>query len=151
MAQTMSSHHETQILPYTPQQLFELVADVACYPEFLPWCSAARVTERTGDRFLGELVIHYKGMSESYTSRVTLTPYTAIDVAMVKGPFEYLTNNWRFTAEGGGTRIDFALDFKFRSKLLEKLMGGFFTRATEKMMGAFKERAETLYGRKNNA
>jgi len=143
----MPRHTETQILPYTPQQLFELVADVARYPEFLPWCSAARVMPQTENEFLGELVIRYKGMSESYTSRVMLTPHSAIDVVMVKGPFEHLTNTWRFSPENGGTRIDFSLDFQFRSRLLERLMGGFFTKATAKMVGAFKERAEALYGK----
>ena len=133
----MPAHNESKILPYTPQQLFDLVADVARYPEFLPWCKAARISEQAADSFLGELVIHYKGLSESYTSRVTLSPYHAIDVMMEKGPFEYLTNNWRFTPEGEGTRIDFALDFKFRSKMLDMMMGGFFLKATEKMMAAF--------------
>ncbi len=142
----MPSHTETQILPYTPEQLFALVADVARYPEFLPWCKAARVSERTDTTFLGELVIHYKGLHESYVSQVTLTPHSAIDVVMVKGPFEYLTNRWHFTPENGGTRVEFALDFKFRSRLLEHMMGGFFTKATEKMIDAFRERAEALYG-----
>ncbi len=143
----MPAHSETKILPYSPQQLFELVADVARYPEFLPWCKAARVTEREENTFLGELVISYSGLSESYTSRVTLTPYHAIDVVMVKGPFDYLTNNWRFTPEGASTRVDFDLDFKFRSKMLEMMMGGFFLKATEKMMGAFETRAAALYGK----
>lgn len=143
----MPSHREDVLVPYTPQQMFELVADVARYPEFLPWCSAARVSGHTEQEFIGELAISYKGMNESYTSHVSLAPYSAIDVVMVKGPFEYLTNNWRFSPEGGGTRIDFALDFKFRSKLMEMMLGGFFTRATEKMMEAFLTRAETLYGK----
>lgn len=142
----MPSHSDSQILPYTPQQLFDLVADVARYPEFLPWCRAARVMEPTPRTFLGELVIHYKGFTESYTSRVLLTPHSAIEVVMVKGPFEYLTNHWRFTEVKEGTQVDFVLDFKFRSKLLEAMMGGFFSKATEKMIEAFKDRAASLYG-----
>lgn len=142
----MPSHHDSQFLPYTPQQLFELVADVARYPEFLPWCRAARILEKGDNAFLAELIIHYKGFSESYTSRVTLTPHSAIDVVMVKGPFEYLTNNWRFTAENGGSRVDFSVDFKFKSRMLEMMMGGFFSKATEKMMEAFIQRAVALYG-----
>lgn len=144
----MPSHRENVTVPYTPQQMFDLVADVARYPEFLPWCTAARVSERQGNEFMGELAISYKGFREAYTSRVTLTPHTAIDVAMVKGPFEYLTNNWRFIEAEAGTLIDFALDFKFRSRLLDAMMGGFFTRATEKMMEAFLARAEALYGKR---
>jgi len=143
----MPVHTESQTLPYNPEQLFDLVADVGRYAEFLPWCRAARVLERKENEFLGELVICYKHMCESYTSRVTLTPHSAIDVVMVKGPFEHLTNTWRFTPVSGGTRIDFMLDFKFRSRLLEKLMGGFFAKATAKMVGAFQTRAEALYGK----
>lgn len=143
----MPAHTETQILPYTPEQLFALVADVARYPEFLPWCKAARILEKGERDMLAELVISYHHLSESYTSRVTLAPYSAIDVVMVKGPFEYLTNSWRFTPENGGTRIDFDLDFQFRSKMLERLMGGFFTKATAKMMDAFKARAAALYAK----
>ncbi len=144
----MPAHSETKTLPYTPQQLFDVVADVARYSEFLPWCRASRIIDRKDSEFLAELIIHYKGLSESYTSHVRLTPHSAIDVVMVKGPLEYLTNSWHFTPSEGGTRVDFMLDFKFRSRLLEKLMGGFFTRASEKMVAAFKERAETRYGKR---
>lgn len=141
-------HHSEQLhVPYTPAQMFALVADVARYPEFIPWCAAARVSHHTENSFLGELVIRYKGISESYTSRVTLTPHSAINVEMIQGPFEYLTNHWRFTPEKNGTCIDFTLEFKFRSKLLERLMGSFFTRATEKMAEAFQTRAHELYGK----
>jgi len=144
----MASHHETQILPYTQQQLFSLVADVAKYPEFLPWCRAARILSHNEGGFEAELIIHFKGFSESYISRVTLTPHSEINVVMIKGPFEYLTNHWQLTSVDEGTRIDFALDFKFRSKILERLMGAFFTRATQKMVDAFKERAQALYNSK---
>jgi coenzyme Q-binding protein COQ10 len=143
----MPSHHDQQISSYTPEQLFALVADIEKYPEFLPWCRAARVLSRSEGEFMGELIISFAHMSESYTSRVVLTPHSAIDVTMVRGPFEYLTNSWRFTAVPEGTRIDFALDFKFRSKLLEKLMGGLFSKATERMVSAFSTRADILYGK----
>jgi len=141
----MPRHSETQFLPYSPQQLFDLVADVEKYPQFLPWCRAARVVERGEGEFLGELVISFAHMSESYVSRVVLSPYEKISVTMVRGPFEHLVNEWKFTPENGGTRIDFMLDFKFRSRMLEKLMGSLFTKATNKMVDAFKTRAEALY------
>jgi len=139
-------------MPYAPQALFDLVADIERYPEFLPWCRAARIIERKESEFMGELVINFLHLTESYTSRVTLDPAptpeatAAIDVVMVKGPFEYLTNHWRFIPTEGGTQIDFALDFKFRSRILEKLIGGLFTKATIRMVTAFKERADALYG-----
>ena len=141
----MPSHTEQQLSPYSPQQLFDLVADIEKYPKFLPWCRAARIIERTENKFLGELVISFAHITESYTSRVTLSTPHSIDVVMVKGPFEYLTNKWKFTPIENGTRIDLALDFKFRSRILEKLIGSLFSKATNKMAGAFKKRADELY------
>lgn len=152
----MPSHSERQFLPYPPQAMYDLVADIEHYPQFLPWCRAARILERKESEFLGELVISFHHFTESYTSRVILDPApspeatAAIDVTMVKGPFEYLTNNWRFIpTDDGGTQVDFTLDFKFRSRILEKLIGGLFGKATTRMVSAFKQRAEDLYGPKN--
>lgn len=143
----MPSHHETQRLPYTREQLFALVADIEKYPQFLPWCRAARIHERGESYLVAELLIAFKGIRESYTSRVELLPLDAIHVTMIKGPFEYLTNHWRFTEEENhSTRLDFSLDFKFSSRILEALIGAIFTRATEKMVGAFRQRADALYG-----
>ncbi len=150
----MPSHTEQQILPYAPEQLFELVADIERYPDFLPWCRAARVLRvleqgegRWPEEMEAELVISFRHLTESYVSRVTLNFPKSIDVVMVRGPFEYLTNSWRFTAlEDGQTRIDFTLDFKFRSRILDKLIGPLFGRATDRMVNAFCTRAEVLYG-----
>lgn len=142
----MTSHHETQFSPYQPAQLFALVADVERYPEFLPWCRAARVLERDEKRMLAELVISFKHITEQYTSEITLTHPSEIRVTMVKGPFLYLSNHWRFTPKDGGTEIEFTLDFKFKSVILDKLIGAFFTRATQKMVEAFRKRADALYG-----
>jgi len=150
----MPSHSERQFLPYTTQQLFDLVIDIERYPEFLPWCRAARVFDRKEGEFLGELVIAFHAFSEKYTSRVTMQrPATAaeagsIDVVMVKGPFEYLVNRWRFSPQGEGCEVDFFLDFKFRSRILDKMMGGLFGKATVTMMSAFKQRADAIYSRK---
>ena len=143
----MPSHTEQQILPYTPQQLFDLVMDIERYPEFLPWCRAARVLERGEGEMLGELAVSFAHLTERYTSRVVLTPYSAIDVTMVKGPFEHLINRWRFVPAGKGTQIDFFIDFRFKSRILEKLIGSMFAKATDKMIDAFKVRAEQLYGK----
>jgi len=144
----MPSHSEQQFLPYTCEQLFALVADIERYPQFLPWCRAARIVERGEKEFLGELVISFAHMSESYVSRVTLSAPEAIDVTMVKGPFEYLVNRWKFTPKPGGCEIDFFIDFKFRSRLLDKMIGPLFSRATDKMVAAFRTRADALYGNK---
>jgi coenzyme Q-binding protein COQ10 len=147
----MPHHHQIQILPYTTRQLFDLVADVQSYPEFLPWCRAARILKREEHEFLGELIISFKGFTESYVSRVILTPpvgsgIAAINVELVSGPFENLSNRWVFTPESNGhTKIEFDLDFKFRSTLLDKLIGGLFARASETMVEAFRKRAAALY------
>lgn len=147
----MHAYSETKFLPYTPQQLYTLVIDVEKYPEFLPWCRAARVKSREGDSFLGELIIHFSHLTESYTSRVTGTPPSGqqegrIEVTLVEGPFKYLNNHWRFVPHAQGCEIHLDLDFEFKSKLLGSLLGGFFSRACEKMVGAFTERAKQLYG-----
>lgn len=147
----MPAHLETKLLPYKTSQIYQLVADIEKYPEFLPWCRAARILERVERIVIAELVICYKGMCEQYTSRVLLTPPAdahspaAIDVSLVKGPFSHLTNNWKFIPAGEATKVEFDIDFAFRTKLLEKLMSGFFNRATHKMVEAFTERANNLY------
>lgn len=147
----MPSHRETQFSPYSPQSLFELVADVEKYPEFLPWCRAARILERNENELLAELVITFAHLSEKYTSRVSLTPPQQgepghIRAVMVHGPFHHLTNEWTFTPHETGAKIDFFLEFQFRNAILEKLMGGLFSKATHKMTEAFRQRAEAQLG-----
>lgn len=150
----MPTHDEQQISPYSPKQLFDLVSAVEKYPEFLPWCTAARILRREDEQtFLAQLQIGFKGFRESYTSRVELCPADElgedyfINVELVEGPFDYLTNRWKFVPRPeGGTLIDFHLDFRFRSRILEKTIGGLFKKATDKMVKAFMERADELYG-----
>lgn len=146
----MALHTESRFSPYPPAELYALVLDVERYPEFLPWCRGARITKHEPQCFYAELIISFKGMTERYTSKVVghEGAEPGIDVALVSGPFEYLSNHWRFEAVEGGTMIHFMLDFKFRSRILDTLIGGLFGRATEKMTRAFLERAETLYGKK---
>lgn len=135
--------------PYSPQQLFDLVADVARYPEFLPWCKATRILSHSENEFLGELVVVFKGFREQYTSRVTLDPVEyRITAEMVEGPFHHLVNRWHLESRAeGGTVVHLDLDFRFKSKILEGLIGGMFQRASEKMVSAFRERAVVLYGK----
>lgn len=149
----MHSYSETCVLPYTPEQMFRLVVDIEKYPEFLPWCRAARIVSRETMAFMGELVISFSHLTERYTSRVTPTPPTeieagCIDVALVSGPFESLNNHWKFSYHADGCEVFLALDFKFKSRLLDKLIGGMFGRACDKMVAAFTKRAEQLYGKK---
>lgn len=148
---------ERETSPYSPRQIYAMVADVERYPEFLPWCRAARILERTENGFLADLVISFKHVTEQYTSRVTLHPPAeehaegAIEVDMVRGPFKHLDNHWRFIPRpGGGADIRLELDFAFNSRLLEMVIGGIFTRAAGKMALAFKERADALYAEKES-
>jgi coenzyme Q-binding protein COQ10 len=143
----MPTHAEKKLLPYTREQLFDLVADIERYPEFLPWCVGARIRERNGDEILGDLLIGYKMVRERFTSRVVLNRPDRIDVSYSEGPFKYLTNHWLFEPQpNGGCLIDFYVDFEFRSKMLQKLMGMFFNEAVRRMVGAFEARAHALYG-----
>lgn len=144
----MPAYHEKRFSPYSPDQLFQLVADVDKYPEFLPWCRAARVFERNESRMVAELVVCFKHVCEQYTSEINLMPHSEISVKMIRGPFDHLTNFWRFVPKNGGTEIEFTLDFKFKSIILEKLIGSLFGKATQKMAAAFLERADKLYGKK---
>lgn len=144
----MPTHSEKRQLPYAPEQVYEVVAGVDRYPEFLPWCKAARITRREPDgSFEADLVIQFKMFRERFTSRVKVTPESAVDVEYVDGPFKYLVNRWRFLpAPGGGCTIDFFVDFEFRSRVLQALIGVLFNEAVRRMVGAFEGRAHQLYG-----
>ena len=143
----MPTHAEQRHLPYSQKQLFVLVASVERYPEFLPWCNAARITRREGNRFHADLVVRFKVFQERFASRVTLHPHSLIDVEYINGPFRYLNNHWRFIeAEDGGCVIDFYVDFEFKSKMQQKLIGLLFNEAVSRMVSAFEARARDLYG-----
>lgn len=142
----MPTHAENRILPYTPTQLFDLVADIERYPEFLPWCLAARVRRRDGDKIVGDLVIGFRMIKERFTSHVTLTRPDRIDVSYTHGPLRYLNNHWLFIEHPDGCLIDFYIDFEFRSRVLQKMIGVLFNEAVKRMVGAFEARAHELYG-----
>ena len=143
----MATHAERRALPYTPQQMFALVADVERYPEFLPWCRAARITRRDGDVLYADLVIGYKMFRERFTSKVTLTPHDSIHVDYIKGPMRYLNNHWHFEPHEDGCLIDFYVDFELRSAFFEAAIGLLFHEAARRMVSAFETRAKALYGK----
>jgi len=146
----MPTHAEQRHLPYTQRELFELVARVDRYPEFLPWCTAARITRREDNVFHADLVVQFKVFRERFGSKVTLHPHALIDVEYIQGPFRYLNNHWRFIeADDGGCIIDFYVDFEFRSRVLQKLIGLLFNEAVSRMVGAFETRAHQLYGERS--
>lgn len=147
----MPQHSETRFLPYRPQQMYDLVADVARYPEFLPWCAAARIRSRRPDGAAqvleADLVISFKVFRERFGSRVTLRPDThAIDTEYLDGPFRYLRNHWHFTQAEGGCNVDFHVDFEFRSAMLQAVIGVVFNEAMQRIVRAFERRAAELYG-----
>ncbi|MCK6452988.1 MAG: type II toxin-antitoxin system RatA family toxin [Alphaproteobacteria bacterium] len=142
----MPRHEERRVLPYRPDQLFDLVADIEKYPQFLPWCVAARIRSRSDDLVLADLVIGFKMIRERFTSRVTLQRPDRIDVTYAEGPFKHLANHWRFLPHPVGCEIDFFVEFEFRSHLLERLIGALFDEAVRRMVSAFETRAHKLYG-----
>ena len=145
------THSEKRVLPFRPDQLFDLVIDVERYPEFLPWCVAARIIQRAPAEVTAELVIGFKGIRESFTSHVTHDREAlSIDVAYQDGPFRYLVNHWRFELREEGCLLDFHVDFAFRSRLLDVLIGRLFGEAVRRMVRAFEERAAALYGEDNS-
>jgi coenzyme Q-binding protein COQ10 len=140
---------DTRILPYNSSQLAELILDIANYPKFLPWCAAARIVEQNNDFMLADLVIQYKGFTEKYRSKVTHNINNEnhfIDVVMVEGPFTHLINKWTLLPIDNGTKVEFFIDFSFKSFFLEKIIGLMFEQASQKMINAFQKRAEELYG-----
>ena len=141
----MPTHTETKFSPYVPDQLFDLVSDIERYPEFLPWCRAARILTRGEEVCEAELIIKFKHLTESYVSKVVMEYPHKIEATLVRGPFTHLTNRWNFIPENGGTRIEFFLDFAFRSRILDAMIGALFSRASAKMVAAFQARADHLY------
>jgi coenzyme Q-binding protein COQ10 len=142
----MPSHSETRRLPYSPEQMFDLVADVARYPEFLPWVSAIRVRSDSETEMLADIVVGFKGLRESFTSKVTKQRPTRIHVDYVEGPLKFLRNEWVFHADGDGCLVDFTVEFQFKSRIFEAVAGQVFGTALRRMIGAFEERARRLYG-----
>jgi coenzyme Q-binding protein COQ10 len=142
----MPRHTEKRLLPYTPEQLFDLVADVGRYQEFLPWVAATRVRANGETAMVADLVVGFKALQETFTSKVRKQRPEAIDIDYVEGPLKYLHNSWRFRRVPGGTEVDFCVDFAFRSRIFEAIAGQMFDRALRRMINAFEERAAALYG-----
>jgi len=146
----MPSHSETKLLPYTARQMYDLVADVENYPEFLPWTVAARIRRVTdkGDHqeMLADLVISFKVFREKFGSRVTLWPdELKIETEYLDGPFRHLQSLWTFRDVADGCKVSFAVDFEFRSRLLQGAAGMFFNDAMQRVVRSFERRAAALY------
>jgi coenzyme Q-binding protein COQ10 len=143
----MPTHGEKRVLPYTEEQLFDMVADVRRYPEFLPWCVGARVLARSDSELTADLTIGFKVFRETFRSQVLLERPGHVHVRYLTGPFRYLNNHWRFRPVPGGTEVDFFVDFEFKSRLLQAVIGTVFNEAVRLMVRAFERRAAILYRR----
>ncbi len=147
----MPTHHETRKLPYTAQQMYDLVADVESYPQFLPWTAAARVRDRRetreGEVMEADLVISFKVFRERFRSEVTLRPDDMrIDTRYVTGPFRHMNSTWTFFEREQGCEVRFDVDFEFKSRILGSAASMFFNDAMQRIVRAFERRAATLYG-----
>ncbi len=148
----ITKHAERKVVRFAPKQLFDLVADVPRYPEFLPWCTAARVRRQEGpSREVDEVAIGFGPFHEKFVSRVVLSPDNPtgprIETTGIEGPFRHLASRWQFHPHPDGTEIEFSLEFEFRSLILQHTVRVLFAEAVKRMVAAFEARATQLYGK----
>ena len=150
----MPTHSETRILPYSAQQMYDLVADVAKYPQFLPWCAAARVrsvveTEPGVSLMKADLVISFKVFRERFGSNVVLSPaQNRLEIEYLDGPFKHMRSSWDFADVEGpdrGCEVEFFVDFEFKNAVLQGIIGVVFNEAMHRIVRAFERRAADLY------
>ncbi len=150
----MAVHRVTRTLPYTPAQLAALVADVPAYPEFVPWVTAMRTwnarEEAPGVTVLdAEAAVGFSFLKERFSTWVRHDRnHDRVEVGLIRGPFRHLNNRWEFFPDPAGTRVEFFIDFAFRSRLLDGVLHANFDRAVGKLMHCFEARAASLYGPK---
>ncbi|MCK5166122.1 MAG: type II toxin-antitoxin system RatA family toxin [Rhodospirillaceae bacterium] len=152
----MPTYSEKRLLPFTPDEMFDLIMGVEHYPEFLPWCVATRINSKSDNQTSGEMsadmAIGFKSFRETYTSKITFEKPSVenpghIHVVDSNGPFKRLETDWIFTQADVGSEVEFNIDFEFRSKMMETLIGKVFNDATKRMVDAFVARGEKLYGK----
>lgn len=143
----MPGIREVRRLPWSAEQMFDLVADVGRYHEFLPWVVATRVRSDSDIEMVADLLVGFRNLREKFTSRVIKQRPGRIETIYLDGPMRDLDNVWNFAPlPDGGCEIDFLVEFTFRNAMFEKLAGQYFDRAFRKMVAAFEDRAEALYG-----
>lgn len=148
----MPGIRETRRLPYSAEQMFDLVADVGRYAEFLPWVIATRVKSDSDTEMVADMVVGFKSLREKFTSRVAKDRPREIDVHYVDGPLRDLDNTWIFRPHPeGGCEIDFRVEFTFKNRMFERIAGQYFDRAFHKMVAAFETRAAEVYGSKSSS
>ena len=147
----MPHHHERKSLPFSAEQMYDLVVDVSRYSEFLPWVAAARIRSNSDEELLADLVVGFKALKETFSSRVLKTPKSKVVVEYLDGPMRHLHNQWLFEETEDGCIVDFTVDFAFSNRIFEALAGQYFSTAIRKMTDAFVKRAEVLYGAGNSS
>ena len=148
----MPGIREVRRLPYSAEQMYDLVADVERYPEFLPWVAGTRIKSNSETEMVADMLVGFKALREKFTSRVTKRRPEEIKVHYVDGPLKDLDNRWLFRQlPDGGCEIDFAVDFTFKNRIFEALAGQYFDRAFRKMVAAFEARADELYGNNSSS
>ncbi len=144
----MTKHAEQRLVPHLPENLYQLVTDVNAYPQFLPWCLAARIRSQDEHKMIADLIIGFRIYREKFTSYVDFKPdELKIYVQYAEGPFKYLQNYWHFKPDPKGCLIDFHVDFEFRSRFFQSVIETLFSEAVKRMVRAFETRADTLYPR----
>ncbi|MBF0164434.1 MAG: type II toxin-antitoxin system RatA family toxin [Magnetococcales bacterium] len=137
----------SETVPFAPEQMYGLVVDVERYPDFLPWCAATRVWDRTPTQFMAEMTVSFKGIRETFRTLDIIDPGKRIEINLRDGPFKYLVSTWAFAPAPKGAQVDFFIDFSFQSRMKEMIMGPVFSEASRRMLDAFKSRAAVVYRR----
>lgn len=135
----------SEIVSFSPNQMFTLVSEVEKYPDFLPWCASTRVWDRTPTQFMAEMTVSFKGIRETFRTLDLLEQDKRIEINLKDGPFKYLASIWTFEPVVNGTQVDFFIDFTFQSRMKEMIMGPVFSEASRRMLTAFKIRAAEIY------
>jgi coenzyme Q-binding protein COQ10 len=141
----MPGHREKRFLPYSAEQMFDLVADVGRYAEFLPWVTAVRIRSNSETEMVADLIVGFRSLRERFTSRVGKARAKMISVDYIDGPLKFLRNEWQFEPAPGGCTIDFSVEFAFKNRVFEAIAGQMFDAALRKMINAFETRAAALY------
>lgn len=143
----MPTYTEKKTLPYTSDQMFDLVIDIEEYPNFLPWCIDCKIIKKRDEWIFANLVIGYKLFHEWFHCKIRVEEDKTIHVEYVNGPLKYLKNTWKFISHlDGSSTVDFHVDFEFKNPMFERVVGVFFHEIAKRMVGAFVKRAEELYG-----
>ncbi|HLD14007.1 MAG TPA: type II toxin-antitoxin system RatA family toxin [Burkholderiales bacterium] len=145
----MTAIHRSALVPYSAHEMFALVADIASYPQFLPWCGGARIVSASADEVIAAIDIAYGGVHKTFTTRNLLQRDKTMELRLVEGPFSQLQGFWRFAAlDERACRISLDLEFEISNKLLGAMLGRVFATVAGDMVEGFHRRAQQLYGKR---